>query len=459
MADYPPFGLDPWYSELQDYIDDTSAETVAVETAARTAADDAIDAELAEKITEAEADARYASQAVADLIAGQFPAPDQRRLYGPVTVDLPTVNLNIAPSGDYNQQYIISGGALPANWPIDTGDAPVTITGNYITYLSAGASSLQPWRYRVMCDANKIAFLMNSGSGSSLVWGDFFLYVDGAPVSLSKYDPAAGNQYFEMVFADARPRLIEILTCAPLNSVYCPKPYRCWLPPEPAGIKALLIGDSYSVGATVIGGTLGSPVLGDFVSGFSSQLGLELGVNHWSTDGLGGTGYIRQNGGSNNFNDRRAEHIARAPDALIVGGGGSNDLFHSETVNDIVTAATDYFTAVRAALPDCKLIFMEGFAPPVGFSTFNDEYIAIRTALQSDLASVGVYYIDIATSSAWFDGSGYAGATTGVGNSDIYIGNDGVHPNIAGHNYIKKRLAPKLRAALADDGPLLNTLI
>jgi hypothetical protein len=35
-------------------------------------------------------------ESLGDLIAGQFPAPDQRRLYGPVTVDMPDVNLNIA---------------------------------------------------------------------------------------------------------------------------------------------------------------------------------------------------------------------------------------------------------------------------------------------------------------------------------------------------------------------------
>jgi lysophospholipase L1-like esterase len=399
-------------------------------------------------------------ESLGDLIAGQFPAPDQRRLYGPVTVDMPDVNLNIAAANPpYNQQYIISGGVLPAGWPVDTGDAPVTIAGNYITYVSAGNSALQPRRYRFMCDADRVAFLINSGSAGGLVWGDFFLYVDGAPVSLTKYDPAAGNQYQELVFDDARPRLIEILTCAPLNSVYCPKPYRCWMPPEPTGIKALIAGDSYTAGGTIIGGTLASPTVGDYIQGFAPQLGLELGVGSWSTDGVGGTGYIRRNIGNSNYNDRAAEHIARAPDAIIVGGGGSNDLFHGHSVNDIVAAATTYFTTVRAGLPNAKLVFMEGFAPPVGFSTFNDEYTAIRTQLQAALDDVGVYYIDIATSAAWLDGSGYVGATTGIGNSDIYVGNDGIHPSPAGNRYIQKRLAPKIRAALADNGDLVNTLI
>lgn len=405
-------------------------------------------------------DALRATDEVSDLISGQFPQPNTRKLIGPVTSDLPTVNLNIAPAGLYNQSYVISGGALPAGWPVDSGDAPIALVSNYIFYQSLGFTSVQPRTFRFMCDGTRVALAMNSSAGGQLAWGDFFLFIDGAPVSLAAYDPAAGNQFCEFVFASAKPRLYEILTCGGLNAVYCAKPYRVWAPQPSAGPKVLLVGDSYTQGVTTSGGTLGAPTYGDSIQGFASKLGLEMGVARWSTDGIGGTGYIKTNGGANNYNDRRASHIARNPDVLIVGGGGANDLLAgANTVAQIVAAATTYFTQVRASLPNCKLVFLEGFAPPVGFSTFGPSYIAIRQQLQAALVNIGVYYVDIATSSAWIDGVGYVGATTGVGNSDLYVGNDGAHLSPAGQPYVLKRLAPKLRTIIADTGALVNTLV
>jgi lysophospholipase L1-like esterase len=416
--------------------------------------DETVDEAVADRMTIAEGDARYATLSVADLIAGQFPQPDRTRIGGPLATDATTVNLNVAGNPIYNQQHVITANALPAGWPVDVGDAPILFASNFITY-----NPIQPRLYRVMTDANRMVWRMVSSSGGQYGWGDFYLWIDGRPVSLSVYDPPAGASFTELIWADAKPRLVEILTCAPLQAVYCPKPYRMWMPPEQPGIKALLVGDSYSAGNTATGGTVGAPVYGDNVQGFGSRLGMEIGVGRWSIDAVGGTGFIQTNGGANNYNDRRAEHITRAPDVLVVGGCGANDLLAGYSAAAIITAATTYFTAVRAALPNTKLICLEGFTPPVGFGTFNDEYVSIRMGLQEALEDVGVYYIDIATSAAWLDGSGYVGATSGVGNSDIYVGNDGVHLSPAGNTYVLKRLAPKIRAAIADNGALLNTLI
>jgi lysophospholipase L1-like esterase len=40
-----------------------------------------------------------------------------------------------------------------------------------------------------------------------------------------------------------------------------------------------------------------------------------------------------------------------------------------------------------------------------------------------------------------FTGTGFAGATTGSGNCDVYIISDGIHPNDAGHAYMASWLA------------------
>jgi lysophospholipase L1-like esterase len=196
------------------------------------------------------------------------------------------------------------------------------------------------------------------------------------------------------------------------------------------------------------------------ILGAYSQLPFWLGTENFWTDAVPGSGYLRPGGTGGNYRSRIATQIAADPDVVIVHGGGANDLYLGfTTVPAIVAEAITYFTELRTALPNAKLVFVEGFAPPVGFGTFNDEYIDIRTQLQAALTAVGVYYIDVATSAAWLDGNGYVGATTGTGNSDIYVGGDGIHLTERGAQYVLTRLAQKYRTVLADDGSLINTLI
>ncbi len=75
---------------------------------------------------------------------------------------------------------------------------------------------------------------------------------------------------------------------------------------------------------------------------------------------------------------------------------------------------------------------------------------------------MGIYFIDT-TTSPWLDGvaGGYApGHTTGAGNTDRYVGADGIHPvNPDGTDYLKFRLAQKLKLAMHDGSSLLNTVL
>lgn len=404
-------------------------------------------------------DARYASQQVADLIAGRFPIKETRKLIGPVAAapDNPTVTHSASADGTYNQSYIISSNAYPAGWPFDLGVGNSQIVSNY----SYPNPLLQVRLIRFLCDGTKFA-LRTDGTAPSQ---GYFMFVNGAPVSLSMSSFGSSGTFTTVVFSDARPRYIEILTTAGFQGAYCAKPYRIWAPPPLTGPKVLLVGDSYSAGVTMDGTDSTESAR---MNGFAPTLGLHLGIDRFTTDGIGGTGFIEDSGaGSNNYNDRLASHIALAPDVLIVGGGGANDFYNggsSTPLRDVATvtaAAKAYLLGAREGLPDAKLVFIEGFSPPNGYSTFNDEYTAVRAALQDDddIEAAGVYFIDVSTSSAWLDGAGWKGAASGAGNSDLYVGGDGVHPTIPGHRYIRERLAPKLRLVLADDGDLVGTLI
>lgn len=380
------------------------------------------------------------------------PSPDVRRLAGPlaVTDDIATITVNAAADPAYNKSYIIAGTSFPAGWPIDMGYTSDAFAGNF-NYPERLNSATRRLRFEM--DGEKFATYTDA---VGTIGDSFLLFVNGAPVSLTPTAWGAGVSLTTFVFPTAKPRIIELLTTVGINSVYTHNPYRLWKPDPLRRPRVLFVGDSYTAGATfnTSSGVTEAPRL----NGWSAQIGFHLGIEDWIVDGIGGTGFI-VGGAGEDFNERLADHVALAPDVIVVGGGGSNDLFQGQTTSAIIAAATDYLSDARAALPAAKLVFVEGFAPPTGFSTFNDEYTAIRVALQAALATEGVYYVDVASTSPWIDGTGKIGATTGTGNSDVYIGGDGIHLSIAGHRYVRERLAPKLRTILADGGDLLNTMI
>ncbi len=51
-----------------------------------------------------------------------------------------------------------------------------------------------------------------------------------------------------------------------------------------------------------------------------------------------------------------------------------------------------------------------------------------------------IVYSDILTDS-WQQIAGYAGAVSGTGNSNVYIGADGAHPTQAEQGYLSQRIA------------------
>lgn len=225
----------------------------------------------------------------------------------------------------------------------------------------------------------------------------------------------------------------------------------------------LVVGDSYAQG---VGST-------NLMNAMYYNIGPEIGIEDFLLDGIGGTGYgvtSAANGTDaplNRYSDRLHTSTGGGtltwdvgtlkPDVVLVHGGGANDLNKGRTVAQITADVIAYFQQLRALLPDARLIFLEGFAPPT--FAFNTQYVAIRQAVQAALTATGVYYIDVATTSPWIDGTGRVGAVTGLGNSDLYIGGDSTHPVDAGYLYLRKRLAPKIRRILNDNGTLLNQLI
>jgi lysophospholipase L1-like esterase len=312
-----------------------------------------------------------------------------------------------------------------------------------------------------MCDGDKFCWYLGGNLAGQAI------YVDGRPVAATPYATGAAMQFQTMLFPSAKARLIEIRTSAAIAAVYTQKPYQLWKPPPRRGPRVVIIGDSYAAGSGVT----------TSLNGMYYDIGPHIGSEDVWLDAQGGSGYGVHSttngtdvpaGGPNRYLDRITKVISAqtwdlaqiAPDLVVVHGGGANDKYKGRTDAQVIADVTAMFIKLRAKLPDARLVFVEGFAPPLaGFAANNPNYIAIRTAVQTALAGVGVYYIDVATTSPWIAGTGRIGATTGIGNSDVYIGNDYTHPVDAGHLYLRRRIAEKLRRILLDDGTLLNQMI
>lgn len=388
---------------------------------------------------------------------GSSKGTDWRRK-GPVTTDLTSYSQDSGGDGTLTQSYLLgTSSAIPASFPIDQGLVIPKALTNSFGYAEPEYPLIGGHILSFMTDAPKVAMRFGYAN-SNYAWQAF---IDGAPVTL---DPVVGNGGLYLKFnfpSAARARKVEINTRAGIGSIYCAQPYRIWKPDPLPAPKIIVMGDSYVMATSY--DDAGASLPGEF--GMYHRIRADIGVVNLSVDGIGGSGFIQRNASgigapNNNYADRLPSALSLNPDVLIWHGCGANDMaVGGYSVAAIIAAATDQIQDARAALPDAKLVFVEGFSPPGGgFSAMNDEYIAIRQGVQANCLNEGVYYVDVATTSPWLSGTGYFGFA-GTGNTQIYVGPDGVHLMAKGSDYLRSRMADKLRTILADNGSRVNQLI
>lgn len=383
-------------------------------------------------------------------------------LAGPATTDITSVTPGAAADGTQNEQYVISGNALPAIWPVDLWGGGVSVASNvWAARTSNPAVSSSGW-YRFMCDGTKFSVLTGAVGFVADVYVDGLPYANN-PVTLAATAGYSPYGFLTLVFPTAKPRLIEIRTAGGLSACYTVKPYRIWKPPPDPNPKIAVLGDSYVAPTVMNDAASGSVTSGAYDLGIYQRMGHLLGSSAIAMDGIGGTGYIAGGGSGMPYGhaNRLAWLQSANPDVIVVHGGGANDLNAGNSVSAVVAAVTGYFQTLRAQFPTAKLVFMEGFAPP-SFTpgTYNPNYIAVRQGVQAALSTMRrVYYLDVATTRPPLNGTGYVTATNSSGNSDIYVGSDATHLTIRGNLFVRHVLAPKLRRVLADNGRLSGALI
>ena len=168
---------------------------------------------------------------------------------------------------------------------------------------------------------------------------------------------------------------------------------------------AVFIGDSYTVGT-------GTSLRG---SGFTAILGAARG---WEAINLAvaGTGYAT----SPDYAAVIPVAVSHEPEIVVV-SGGRNDLAGG-TIADIEPAVVEFYSQLRDALPDARIIVTsplwdEAPTPP--------ELVELRHIVEREAERVGAEYVDL--------GDMFEGRT------DL-IAADGLHPNEEGLQLIAERI-------------------
>jgi lysophospholipase L1-like esterase len=250
------------------------------------------------------------------------------------------------------------------------------------------------------------------------------LTTDGSSTSISK----AATRRFR----------VEGDQASGMRGVLVPPSYTVWQPGETDPIVAAVVGDS-NVAQTGVTKPNG---------GFAINLGKLLGWSDVREIGLGGTGWINQGAFASTFGDatRVADAVAANPTVLIV-TGSTND--NASTAAAITAAVLAGLQAYRTALPRVPII-VAGVQP--GASGPSASVLANEAAVKAAWTAWGdanSWFVDISndTQGAWISGTGHQGATSGNGNSNVYVGTaDTVHPGQVGHEYLGRRWAAAIRS-------------
>ncbi len=251
--------------------------------------------------------------------------------------------------------------------------------------------------------------------------------------------------------------------------------------PNP-NLRICTLTDSIGGGASAF--TTGYSRLTSWVGTLTEMLGPDVACFN---AGIGGSGYGAAVAGVDDFITRVPDCVSAKPDILYVEGGYNDGAY---TAAQLQTLATTALTALRTALPKCLVIAVG----PYSQNNPNLQRMEQEGALRAAAAASGVGYVSLldptgatvagsgvpiwqpATSyvsgdqvlhdltgapmtccvnhtsgtsppstanfrhSSVIYGTGKVGATTGLGNSDVCVQNDGVHPTLRGSAVLGARI-------------------
>lgn len=305
------------------------------------------------------------------------------------------------------------------------------------------SSSQSTWSVEFGTDATAIQVRFNYQTA-----GTYRLSVDGRRVT-DLMQPVggttAGSTHLMTVnLGAAQARTIRLdFSVVPFGGVHLPPGATMWSTATRAG-RFMAFGDSLSEGSSMnTGGGAGT---------WAPKAASLLGYDNCWNEARGGTGYITAGSYATLANRVATDVIANTPTKLIV-WAGYNDSGGSQP--SISTAAASLYSTLKAGLPSAAIYVIGCWSPTgsPGASLTNTDATLRAAAAAASLPFIspitGACYSAsgalMATHGAWITGTGRAGATTGTGNADTYIGTDAIHPTDAGHAYLAKRITAALQ--------------
>lgn len=274
------------------------------------------------------------------------------------------------------------------------------------------------------------------------------IYINGVPLTVGYAQPIAagsGSTNIQLVFPNPGTNLIRVECINGTGFLYVTtigKLSKVWRSSVPDSVRVAFVGTSYLSGSTW------HPVSHNL--GIGEQAANLLGVTDSFVSNVGaGAGYINA-GSYGNYLSNIAYVTAYNPEVVVITGGGINDSSGSPSQATEQAAVLAYLKAMRVALPNAVIVVVGSESGANGPSTIiftMEAAVAAAVASFNDPYTFYVTQSGVSAEQAWISGTGNSVSTNGMGNSDLYISTDNVHPVQAGVNYLAAREANAVRAA------------
>ena len=266
------------------------------------------------------------------------------------------------------------------------------------------------------------------------------LFVDDQAVSLTPAAFGSGNYgalVLSFTFSGSVTRRFRFETSNQgcFGGVKVPNNYNVWATPAP-GLRAMIAGDSYT------NGNQGDGTYSPHTS-LGRQAGFRLGVRDWWISTMAGEGYLANGNQSGKTLRARlaTDVIAYAPDWVLLCEGINTG---GAAAAAVTTEVSTLYAQLLAGLPNTIFTVIGPWrAPALNPSQAYADGIKAGVVAQPEYAANGtgrIAYFDTFAEN-WQQIAGKVGTVSGAGNSNVYIGGDGIHPIQAGHDYLGGRVA------------------
>lgn len=366
------------------------------------------------------------------------------------------------------KQYIPTGGGASisiASWVGDlikstnagyvrasqTPGGTIGITATQFVYNAAGNETPAEWELNT--DSPKIQFT-TSGYDTGLIastGGGARVFIDDVEVQPGAFFQSLGTNNGSTytlitLTGPAKIRNVKLIGVNSIRDIRILPNYSLYKVKDNT-LKILQIGDSISAGSAI--GP--SRSIMSWPQIVSNELGCRYGATNASTGGSG----VETNGGGVNF-------ITRLTTSTNTNNFPSNSLTFQEansqfdivfvqvSFNDSAVSSTlqasylTLFQTVRALQPNTLIIVHGPWSGSSSIVTNADAVNIKALAAFAQWGDVKSYYIHTradASEGQWMNSVGYSasGQVNAVGNSSLYVGSDGTHPNDAGILWFAKQ--------------------